>query len=319
MNRRSIERNLARVHDDFVSSIEDSRIRDIVDKNSIITGGCIVSMLLNEKVNDYDYYFTNLSDVSAVAHHYVNIFNKNHGKRLSSLTTIPVVCVEHDRVRINIKSAGIISEDSDVAEYRYFEQHPDEEGDRYVSRTMRAVANVVADADTVSDDFLEAESRKPYRPVFLTDNAITLSERIQLIVRFYGSPSIIHRNFDFVHCMSYWESRNRKLHLNPEAMESIMSRELKYVGSLYPVSSVVRMRKFLRKGWWINAGQILKILLQISELNLHDITVLEEQLTGVDTAYFFDLIERLKRKQDSLKDSDTVGMLYIVSIIDRMF
>jgi hypothetical protein len=36
--------------------------------------------------------------------------------------------------------------------------------------------------------------------------------------------------------------------------------------------------------------------MQISELDLTDLAVLEDQLTGVDTAYFLQLIEKLKEK-----------------------
>ena len=47
----------------------------MVEKNSIIAGGSITSMLLREKVNDYDIYFTNKDVVYAVAQYYVARFN----------------------------------------------------------------------------------------------------------------------------------------------------------------------------------------------------------------------------------------------------
>jgi hypothetical protein len=93
-----------------------------------------------------------------------------------------------------------------------------------------------------------------------------------------------------------------------------LARELRYVGSKYPICSVVRLRKFIERGWRVNAGQILKMAMQISELNLKDLNVLEDQLTGVDTAYFVQLIERLKEK-----DPEKVDAAYLVEIIDRIF
>ncbi len=60
MNRRLIKKVLQQKHEDFVLSIKDERVQKLVKENSIITGGCITSMLLNEKVNDFDYYFTDL-------------------------------------------------------------------------------------------------------------------------------------------------------------------------------------------------------------------------------------------------------------------
>ena len=74
------------------------------------------------------------------------------------------------------------------------------------------------------------------------------------------------------------------------------------------------MRKFVQRGWQINAGQILKMAMQISELNLKDLKVLEDQLTGVDTAYFVQLIERLKEK-----DPEKVDSAYLIEIVDRIF
>ncbi|HXJ41375.1 MAG TPA: hypothetical protein VNH18_18985, partial [Bryobacteraceae bacterium] len=61
-------------------------------------------------------------------------------------------------------------------------------------------------------------------------------------------------------------------------------------------SQLFRLRKFIKRGWSINAGQILKIAFQVSELDLNNLEVLEDQLTGVDVAYFVQLITKLKEK-----------------------
>ena len=323
MNKRGIERELTIKHQEFVSSIKDLEIRELVDKNSIITGGCIVSMLLNEKVNDYDYYFTDKETVLKVAQYFVREFNQNREKIHKGIMEAPEVYLDgedQDRIRIRIKSAGVIGEETDEAQYEYFESCPDDQGDYFIANAMQ---RVVSDADEIDSELLEEEVRKPYRPIFLTDNAITLANKVQVVIRFYGEPKAIHESFDYVHCTNYWVSKNRKVTLKPKAIESIIAKELRYVGSKYPVCSVVRMRKFLRKGWWINAGQILKMLMQISALDLSDVDVLADQLTGVDTAYFFDLISRMKKRQAALKEEGDeaadIGMPYIVSIIDRMF
>jgi hypothetical protein len=102
--------------------------------------------------------------------------------------------------------------------------------------------------------------------------------------------------------------------LRQPALEALLSKELRYIGSKYPICSLVRLRKFITRGWRINAGQILKMAFQISELNLKDIKVLEDQLTGVDTAYFIQLVERLREK-----DPEKVDGAYLIEIIDRIF
>ena len=77
---------------------------------------------------------------------------------------------------------------------------------------------------------------------------------------------------------------------------------------------MIRMRKFVGRGWTINAGQILKAAMQVSALDLTDIKVLEDQLTGVDAAYFLEVLDKLREN-----DPEKVNHAYLVEIIDRMF
>lgn len=307
MNRRLITKILKAKHAEWCASITDERVRKLVQKQSIITGGSIVSLLTGEKVKDYDFYFRDKQTVEAVANYYVADFiklNPDHAIQ-------PKVVVEADRVRIRIQSAGITSEKPDK-DYRYFESQPEGDGQDYVEVMTQALDDVNIRAD-------DKEGDKPaYRPVFLSDNAITLSNKVQLVVRFYGSPEDIHKNYDFVHCTNYWTSDDGKLTLRPQALESILAKELYYVGSLYPVCSVIRTRKFLKRGWYINAGQFLKMCFQISELDLQNLEVLQEQLTGVDAAYFYEIIEYCKTRQEQEPDFK-VTMPYLCTIIDRVF
>ena len=102
------------------------------------------------------------------------------------------------------------------------------------------------------------------------------------------------------------------------ALESILSKTLVYEGSKYPLCSVIRTRKFIKRGWHINAGQYLKMFFQISELDLTDIAVLEDQLVGVDSAYFMMLIEALRDRMK--KDEEfKISTEYVTTIIDRIF
>lgn len=152
-----------------------------------------------------------------------------------------------------------------------------------------------------------------YEPVYFSSNAITLSDKIQLIMRFTGSPEEIHSNYDFIHVTNYWTSKTG-LVVNKEALVSILTKELVYRGSRYPICSVIRTRKFIKRGWTINAGQYLKMAFQINDLNLNDPRVLEDQLVGVDSAYFEALIEKLNDKNYQDLSGDK-----ICEIIDEIF
>lgn len=173
----------------------------------------------------------------------------------------------------------------------------------------------VASNDEDCDEEKEIED---FDPIFITSNTITLKGKVQLIIRFYGKASDIVDNFDFVHCTNYWESKTNKVHLNPRAVESILSKTIYYQGSLYPVSSVIRTRKFLSRGWSITGGEYLKMIFQCSKLNLSDPTVLEDQLIGVDAVYFNEFI-RLTNKAIEDNSIEKVDNAYLVKMVDKVF
>lgn len=315
MKAKTIKSVISRKIDQWLETIEDSALREIVSKAVIVTGGSIVSMLMGETVNDFDIYFRDHGTTLAVANYYLGRFKPRQHNGIS----VPLYVEDKDgRIRIVAKSSGVASEAGTEKPYEYFEGSPDENaGGEYVS-------SIIDNPETVEDAHEETEKmaldtdtekgKKKYRPVFMTSNAITLSDKVQLILRFYGEPEEIHANYDYAHCTCYWKSWDRQLVLGPEALEAMLARELRYIGSKYPICSLVRMRKFVQRGWKINAGQILKIAMQISDLDLSSIEVLEDQLTGVDTAYFVQLIEKLKEKDPTKVDS-----AYLVEIVDRIF
>lgn len=214
-----------------------------------------------------------------------------------------------------MKSAGIAAEGDDEANYAYFEQREPEAAQGYVSEVMGDAGEIEDIYEETEDAALDAEHGEggKFRPVFLSTNAITLSGRIQVVIRFYGDPEAIHTNYDFVHCTNYWTKKSGVV-LNAPAMEALLTRELRYVGSKYPVCSLIRIRKFTARGWTINAGQVLKACMQVNALDLTNLKVLQDQLTGIDAAYFMQVIDML-----SEKGGEKVDAAYLIEIIDRMF
>ncbi len=167
----------------------------------------------------------------------------------------------------------------------------------------------------------DEEGNEKYSPLYLSPNAISLSNKIQLIIRFYGSPEDVHVNYDFVHTTNYWTPKNGLI-LNQAALESILTKELIYIGSKYPIASILRCRKFIMRGWTINAGQLLKIMYQISKLNLDDIATLEDQLIGVDVVHFTILINAIRSQIEKYEKENTPFLIsynYLAKIIDKVF
>lgn len=316
MKAKTVKSILRKKINEWADSIQDEELRNLCKKEAIVTGGSIASMLMGEKVNDFDIYFRTKETVRRVADYYVAQFEKSRNEQ----NGVPVeICVEElkdtddkDRVRIVVKSAGVAGENQSQ-DYQYFEFGNDHDAGEYVDEAFDPIDTIEELAEQVSEKE-DKDSKPKYSPVFLSSNAISLRGRIQLILRFYGDPEEIHESYDFVHCMNYWESGTNNLVLRPESLEAMLSRTLVYKGSKYPICSVIRSRKFIERGWRINAGQYLKMAMQISDLDLHDYKVMEEQLTGVDVAYFMEVVQKLKDK-----NPEKVESTYLIEIIDRMF
>ena len=313
MKTKTIKAILRKKVDAWLESIEDETVRDLAAKGTMITGGAIASMLLNEDVNDFDIYFRDHATTLAVADYYVKRF---HTKNKAGIPCAIYVDDTEGRVKVVIKSAGVASEDGAKTEYQYFESRPADDAQGYVGEVMGDAGEIQEAYEKTEEMALavEDDGKPAFRPVFMSTNAITLSGKIQIVLRFYGEPDTIHENYDFVHCTNYWTSRDNNLVLRQPALEALLARELRYVGSKYPVCSVIRLRKFIKRGWSINAGQILKMMMQISALDLTDPAVLEDQLTGVDSAYFIQLMTKIREK-----DPEKVNTAYLVESIDRMF
>jgi len=283
MKAKTIKAILNKVHKEWIGTIKDVVVAEIARANTIVTGGSIASMLLKEEVNDFDIYFRTKEAALTVARYYVQKFNEGHPDIPSIATVSETV---NGQISLGLKDIGVQG------------QPPTEDDD---------ILGIIEDTP-------QEEEKDKYRPVFISTNAVTLSQRVQLIFRFYGEPDEIHENYDFVHCTNYWTSWDNNLVLRQRALEALLARELVYIGSKYPVCSIIRMRKFIKRGWTINAGQILKIILQTNSLDLTDFDVLRDQLVGVDTLYFIEVLEKLQER-----DPDKIDSAYLFKILDKIF
>jgi len=311
MQPKTIKSVLKKKIDDWIKSVESESLRELIERDTIVTGGAITSLLQGEKPNDFDVYFKTFDTAKQVAEYYVGKFKQNLPSRFKSTgQTVDIkVLTDDSRIKIVVKSQGIASE-SGTSEYQYFEQPGVDP-----SEPQEFVEAVIQDKK-VADD--KTDKTKPkYCPIFLTSNAITLSEGVQIVIRFHGAVDQIHENFDFVHCTCSWDRQTGELLLPTDALVSIINKRLKYTRSKYPLCSLIRTRKFLKLGWHIDAGQYVKMAWDLNKLNLSDINVLEDQMVGVDSAYFQEVIGLLNEKTE--KGTKPVEDSYLIEIIDRVF
>lgn len=292
MQIKTIKKVIVKKLEEWLTTIEDVKLRDEVRKNLLVSGGAITSLLQNLPVNDYDIYIQNMDVLIKLANYYCSgkvldgrlrgrylendksdLYQELFGFNDNSELTVRVRTLKENQVKLNIPSVG-----------------------------MKVEPKLDAEGNPLK-----------YQVAFLSQNAISLTDDIQIVLRFSGSVEEIHKTFDFIHATNYY-TFSEGLITNVAALESIITKCLRYQGSLYPLTSIIRMKKFIARGWTINAGEMLKAMFQISELDLKDPDVLEEQLIGVDVAYFAVLIEVLRGV-----NPETITASYLATIIDKVF
>jgi hypothetical protein len=305
MKIKTITKAIDKKMSEWINSIEDEPLRKEVREGLIVTGGCIASMLLKEPVNDYDIYFKDKSVLMKISQYYVSRIRKIYKNAISD-STVEVVDSK------NIPTKDYAEDGNDHNKWSFFVKGL-KQGDEDRVKIYIPHIGYWRRSDDVQG---ENQDELNYEPVYLSENAISLSKDVQLVVRFFGDAKEIHTNYDFIHATNYfhYDGGKAKLVCNIGALQSLLTKELIYVGSKYPLTSVIRTKKFITRGFTINAGTYLKILWQVAELDLKDPVVLQEQLIGVDVAYFSMLIEILQNV-----DPEKLTYNYVSEIIDRVF
>ena len=304
MQIKTIEKNIKTKLNEWLETIADLSLREETKNNLLVSGGSITSMLLNEPVNDYDVYLKNIDTCKRLAEYYIKGFNdvvildgRNKKKLIEvyNLENPPVHDLTEEAIdRNNAKSISLRNlKDNQIKLF-----FTDANGGKRVN-------------ENVSSDKLN------YEPMYFSPNAISLSNDLQIVLRFWGTSDEIHKTFDFIHATNYF-AFEEGLVRNLPAIESILTKQLKYQGSCYPLTSIIRAKKFIKRGFDINAGEYLKIMFQISELDLNNPDVLEEQLIGVDVAYFDLIITALRNKYEKDK-SFKLSSVFFNSLIDKIF
>ncbi len=282
-------------------------IQDDLLKHSIVTGGCIASMFLKEKVNDFDLYFSNIGALARVISYFGKQTDAQFLVAYTAGTTLPT-----EGLLRHIRGTG-----------HWEDEHSDEEDEEDDETAVTLPASndttwfaLYSDVTALQDreniayialyykscGFWTAgahEDKKTHVIKFASANAVTLSDKVQLVFRFYGPPEEIHKNYDFVHATNYWTLEGG-LVTHAEALEAILARELIYKGSRFPLASIFRTRKFIHRGWTMHIGHYVKMAMQLNEFDLRNIHTLREQLTGVDAAYLNLLIMKAEKHNEPL-------------------
>lgn len=221
------------IFDSWIDSIEDKDLAHQAKYNSIIAGGALVSILLDEEPKDYDIYFTTFHTAWSMAKYYATMANRELGNEF---------------IKVKCDTACV-----------YLEP-----GDDFVWIPDKSVASITR----------------------ISLNAVTIEPNIQIIYRFWGKPKLVVDRFDFMHTHCYWYPLDDEIFIDDEAINSIASKQLVYNSTINPLSSYLRIRKFLQRGWKIEASEIDLLLDNINTLDLKSPDTLREQLAGLSEGVF---------------------------------
>jgi hypothetical protein len=329
MLKKTIRQILVKKINNWIETVTDESLRKEMRDGVVVTGGCFASMIMNEEPKDFDVYFNSKELTLKVANYYAGLWNasiykgrvyvidgayisdeilelygisreyfESEGAKIpGALKNCPA-----ERIKMFVRSKGVVGDIDSI------------NSDNELGANT---ASIIGELDEKKADEIINKEKKEYFPVFISTNAITLSNGIQIVVRFYGKPDKIHETYDFAHTKAYFTFKTDVVIPN-EVYEYVINKTLVYTGSKYPVCSIFRMRKFIERGWRINVGQILKMIMQCNQLDLYNIDTLEDQLIGVDSLYFMNLLNQFRKMKENDEEFELTPS-YIISIIDKIF
>lgn len=279
MNKQYIEHYLKEKVEDFTKGLGiTTDVQQKVKNNIVIAGGAIRSLLAGEEPNDIDLYF----------------------KDQTLLFEIVKKVVEDNHIEATVLRDNPSQDDGSY-----------DLGEGWKNSGSNGIYVWLQSAGVwESPKELSLEKQKVS---FITGNAITFSNGYQLIIRFTGNEEEILSTFDFAHTTNYF-SMHKGLVLNEGALVSIINKQLVYVGSKYPLASLMRIKKFEKIGYNISTSELLKIAFNLNDFDLTDTTVLADQLTGVDISYTGELIHEINNyggKIDTTYLIDLASKIYV--------
>jgi hypothetical protein len=83
--------------------------------------------------------------------------------------------------------------------------------------------------------------------LLITENAMTLKNGIQVIIKHYGEPADVRTTFDFKHCLPYYDSKNDKMYISREQYDCCENKIL--VANEGRMPSAGRIDKFMKRGY----------------------------------------------------------------------
>lgn len=106
--------------------------------------------------------------------------------------------------------------------------------------------------------------------VFQNNNAIKINykkQTIDIIKHYFESPEETILNFDFTCCSAAIDGKN--IYIHDTFFQDLASKRLIINSLPYPVSSLYRLQKYIKKGYTMCSGGLISLAMAISEKEIH--------------------------------------------------
>lgn len=149
---------------------------------------------------------------------------------------------------------------------------------------------LVNETDT-SKSYQLGKQERPYQLIVLPD--------------LFGGPEDIFKCYDFTVCMGAYQFFEQSADharegfvFGDDFLKHVAQRRLVFhTGTMFPICSMLRVMKYVKRGFFITGMETLKIGLSIHALKIETYADLRRQLQGIDTAFLADLTYQMKEDE----------------------
>ena len=134
-----------------------------------------------------------------------------------------------------------------------------------------------------------------------TDNALSFvldDRRVQFVKIVTGTPPEVLAQFDFTICQGAFIAVEHGLGqfvFGKDFLQHLAQRRLVFnTTTKFPICSLFRLRKFLKRGFSFSGIEAIKLGLAIQNLDIDNYEDLRAQLMGIDTLFLKELTDSLK-------------------------
>ena len=114
---------------------------------------------------------------------------------------------------------------------------------------MNKIVPTIAAQQHIRDITTNYSDQKPFHTKIpgkcVTDWAVTFKNDLQVILK----PVSWREQFDFIHCMPYYDITKDKLYISPAQYQSIVEKQLVINTKRQEPTSTDRIKKYCDKGW----------------------------------------------------------------------